>query len=191
MLHCPLPSRQSCLSEQRPGHPASPSPLARAGSQCLIHAPRETSNLRGCEMLGKINAGWGFINSLFLLRTAALSWAAKMWTRRALPQGNLNTLAFVLQRAGAYSIPASRVSREKDIYYLGLSSLCSGLLLPIKPKRREDTATLSSQLQNFISSAPLPAEKFCLLEYSTCPTEPSFITCLPHFINSRFNWRTL
>lgn len=68
MLHCPLPSRPSCLSEERPGHRASPNPLARAGSQCLIpHAGRDTSNLRGCEMLGKINVGCGFINSLFFL----------------------------------------------------------------------------------------------------------------------------
>lgn len=74
VLHCPLPSRQSCLSEERPGHRASPNPLARAGSQCLIpHAGRDTSNLRGCEMLGKINVGCGFINSLFFLRTAGLS----------------------------------------------------------------------------------------------------------------------
>lgn len=88
VLHCPLPSRQSCLWEERPGHRASPSALARAGSQCLIPAHRESSNWRGCEMLGKINVGCGFINSLFLLRTAALSWAAKIWTLRAPLQGN-------------------------------------------------------------------------------------------------------
>lgn len=98
VLHCPLPSRQSCLSEERPGHSARPNTSDYVSSQCIIHAERDTSNLRGCEILWKINVGSGFINWLSSLKAVGLSWSAKIWTLGANPllQGNFS-------RAGIYS----------------------------------------------------------------------------------------
>lgn len=196
VLHCPLPSTQSCLSEHTRA-PCQPQPLGPGWFPVFNPCREGEQQLERLWNAQEDKCGLGIYELTVLAENCCPFMISQNMNPESSTTGELGACWHLFYREQELTaihppeFPGGRILFRTLFSMFQISLPIKSCSSRIGTKCRKDTTTLSSQWQNIIFFALFPAERNSTSWSIAHPTEPSFITCLSLRFHIRFTWRTL